>query len=364
MRLRASTFLPSTVVIELTYECNHNCIFCSCPWYADRGKFPVLEELTTSQWKETIKELADLGITSFAFTGGEALLKKGCLDLLEYTASLWVDKIETIEGELVTNTVHPDVYLLSNGILVDNKVMDILEKLNISLSLSLPGLNTFEEHTGFDNASLVLARFKEARRRGIPTTVNSTVTAKNIHELRNTLSSALLAGAGQVLINRFLPGGRGLSWADELSLTAPQVRSMLLEADDVLTRANRSGNLGTEIPLCLLNDISLETLQAGTRCSAAKGFFVIGPSGFIRVCNHSEVRLNHITDWKNLKHNSYWKTFTMKKYLPSECNSCNQFINCDGGCREAAHVTGGSVDSVDPVLLNEKLPYSLLPGTK
>ena len=26
--------LPSTAVLELTYRCNHECIFCSCPWYA------------------------------------------------------------------------------------------------------------------------------------------------------------------------------------------------------------------------------------------------------------------------------------------------------------------------------------------
>ncbi len=353
MRLRAPAFLPSTVVLELTYKCNHNCIFCSCPWYAPDGSFAELPELSTAQWKDVIGEMAGLGIASFAFTGGEALMRDDCLELLEFTSSLSVDKTETVNGKLITHTVHPEVYLLSNGVLVDRTVMDVLEKLNISLSMSLPGLSTFEEHTGFDNAAMVLEKFREAHRRGIPTTVNSTVTAKNAHELRNTLSAALLAGAGQLLMNRFLPGGRGLNYADDLVLTAAQVKEMLLEADDVLTRANRQGNLGTEIPLCLVDGLSLKTLHVGTRCSAAKGFFVIGPSGYVRVCNHSEVRLNHINDWKNLKHNDYWNTFTMKKYLPSECGGCRHMLNCDGGCREAAHIAGGSVDSVDPVLVGE-----------
>ncbi|MCD4707615.1 MAG: radical SAM protein [Candidatus Sabulitectum sp.] len=350
MRLRSPTFLPSTVVIELTYQCNHNCIFCSCPWYAPEGSFSLLPELSTAQCKKVINELCSLGIASFAFTGGEALMREDCIELLEYTSSLSVQKTETVDCELITHTVHPEVYLLSNGVLVDHKVMDVLERLNISLSMSLPGLSTFEEHTGYDNASMILDKFKEAHKRGIPTTVNSTVTALNLHELRSTLSAALLAGAGQLLMNRFLPGGRGLSHADSLTLTASQVRKMLLVADDVLTRANRLGNLGTEIPLCLVDDLSLETLHVGTRCSAAKGFFVIGPSGFVRVCNHSEVRLNHINDWKNLKHNEYWNTFTMRKYLPAECGGCRHILNCDGGCREAARITGGSVSSVDPVL--------------
>lgn len=353
MRLRAPTFLPSTAVLELTYKCNHNCIFCSCPWYAPDSSFAELPELSTSQWKEIIGEMASLGIASFAFTGGEALLRDDCLELLEFTSSLSVNKTETVNGKLITHAVHPEVYLLSNGVLVDKNVMDLLERLNISLSMSLPGLLTFEEHTGFDNAAMVLNKFKEAHRRGIPTTVNSTVTALNLHELQKTLSAALLAGAGQLLMNRFLPGGRGLTYAKKLLLTASQVKEILLVADDVLTRASRKGSIGTEIPLCLLNDIPLKTLHVSTRCSAAKGFFVIGPSGYVRVCNHSEVRLNHINDWKNLKHNNYWNTFTMKKYMPSECGGCNHILDCDGGCREAAHVAGGSVDSVDPVLVGE-----------
>ncbi len=363
MRLRSPSFLPSTVVLELTYKCNHNCIFCSCPWDAADNRFPRLPELTTNEWKTAIAELAGLGIASFAFTGGEALMREDCLELLEYTSSLSVEKTETIDGKLVTHTVHPDVYLLSNGLLVDDDVMDVLEKLHISLSMSLPGLSTFEEHTGCDNASMVLEKFREAHRRGIPTTVNSTVTALNIHELRKTLSAALLAGAGQLLMNRFLPGGRGLTNAEKMVLSAAQVKEMLLVADDVLTRANRQGNLGTEIPLCLVDDLSLKTLHVGTRCSAAKGFFVIGPSGFIRVCNHSEIRLNHINDWKNLKKNEYWNTFTMKRYLPSECGGCNHMLICDGGCREAAHISGGSVDSVDPVLVGED-SYIRLPENR
>ena len=359
MRLRSPSFLPSTVVIELTYLCNHECIFCSCPWDAADERFPKLPELSTEEWKDTIAEMASLGIASFAFTGGEALMREDCLELLEYTASLSVDKTETVDGELITHSVHPEVYLLSNGVLVDDKVMDTLERLHISLSMSLPGLSTFEEHTGFDNAMMVLEKFREAHKRGISTTVNSTVTAKNVHELRNTLSAAFLAGAGQLLMNRFLPGGRGLSYEDDLVLSATQVKDMLLVADDVLVRANRQGNLGTEIPFCLVEDLSLKTLHVGTRCSAAQGFFVIGPSGYVRVCNHSEVRLNHISEWKKLKENDYWKTFTMKKYLPSECSGCRYMLNCDGGCREAAHITGGAVDSVDPVLVGEIFP----PGT-
>ncbi len=350
MRIRSKSFLPSTAVLELTYRCNHNCLFCSCPWFAEGRGFEILPELDTVQWKYVLDELCRCGVSSLAVTGGEALLRDDCLELIEYASSLTTMKTETVDGVLTTSEVHPEIYLLSNGYPVNTEILEFLARLNIRLSLSLPGLSTYEEHTGYDHADLVLKIFRQASDMKISTTVNSTVTALNIHELRETLSAALLAGAGQLLMNRFLPGGRGLSNAHKLALSETQILEMLSTADDVLTRAGRYGNLGTEIPLCVLNKVELKTLEAGTRCSAAQGFFVIGPSGFVRVCNHSEIRLDHFMSWKELKHNEYWNTFRMRKYLPAECNDCSLKLDCDGGCREAAHITGGKVCSKDPLL--------------
>ncbi|MCK5115597.1 MAG: radical SAM protein [Candidatus Aegiribacteria sp.] len=349
MRLRSPSFLPPTAVLELTYMCNHHCIFCSCPWEADRG-FEKMEEMSTEQWQSVLEDLCELGVSSFAFTGGEALLREDCIALLDFASKLTALKTETVNGKLVQERKTPELYLLTNGSTLTDEILDFLAAKDIKLSISLPGLYTFEKHTGFDHADNVLQWFGKAKERDISTTVNSTVTALNINELPKTLSAAFLAGAGQLLMNRFLPGGRGLLYEDELVLNLEQVRGMLSTADDILVRANRTGHLGTEIPLCLLDGLELKKLQVGTRCSAARGFFVVGPSGYVRVCNHSEHRLNHITDWKNLKTNPYWKTFSMKKYLPASCRSCSRMTDCDGGCREAANVKLGSVDSPDPLL--------------
>jgi radical SAM protein with 4Fe4S-binding SPASM domain len=334
----------------MTYRCNHSCLFCSCPWEANARGFEKYEEMNTSQWKEILANLCDLGVSSFAFTGGEALLRDDCLELLDYAGTLEALKTETIDGELIQHRTIPDLYLLSNGSTLNDRIMDFLAEKGIKLSISLPGLSTFEKHTGFDHADMVLQWFRKAREKGVSTTVNSTVTSLNLFELEKTLSAAFLAGADQLLINRFLPGGRGLENEEELIMNFEQVREMLIKADDILVRANRNGNLGTEIPLCLLEGIELKKLKVGTRCSAGQGFFVVGPSGFVRVCNHSEHRLEHITNWKELKNNSYWNTFTQKKYLPTVCKDCGKMLDCDGGCREAANIKGGSVNSPDPLL--------------
>ena len=80
---------------------------------------------------------------------------------------------------------------------------------------------------------------------------------------------------------------------------------------------------------------------------------MIDPSGYIRACNHSPKRLNHFNDVENLKNNPYWKQFVLKDYLPPQCSGCDQMLDCDGGCREAAHICGGSVKSPDPLLAGQ-----------
>jgi radical SAM protein with 4Fe4S-binding SPASM domain len=309
-----------------------------------------MEELSTDDWKRVISLLCSRGVCNLAFTGGEALLREDAMELLGYAAGCRTEHVRTVEGQLVGSVEPPKLYLLSNGAPVTDDVLRFCADKGIRLSLSLPGLRTFEYHTGFDHADLVLAQFRKAEELGVGTTANITVTSKNLFELRETISVALLAGAGQVLLNRFLPGGRGLRNREDLSLDAGQLREMLQVADEVLTRAGRKGSMGTEMPVCLTGSMEFKTLNVSTRCSAAIRFFVVGPSGFIRVCNHSETRLAHIDDWETLKHDPYWKSFAMKRYMPDECADCRAKLGCDAGCREAAHITGGEITSLDPAV--------------
>lgn len=62
------------------------------------------------------------------------------------------------------------------------------------------------------------------------------------------------------------------------------------------------------------------------------------------------VRLEHLLSWKELKRNDYWRTFTMRDYLPADCMDCGMKLDCEDGCREAAYIIGGGVDSPDPLL--------------
>ena len=76
--------LPQSAVLELTYQCNHHCLFCSCPWYAPHSTYPKQRELDLQEWKEVVDRLYAEGVRSFSISGGEALLKEGMPELVKY----------------------------------------------------------------------------------------------------------------------------------------------------------------------------------------------------------------------------------------------------------------------------------------
>jgi hypothetical protein len=149
--------------------------------------------------------------------------------------------------------------------------LKFFKEMNVHLSMSLPGYLSFEEHTGVDNADYVLECFSKAKEIGLECTANITVTRKNYYELFETISLAIINGASDILLNRFLPGGRGLKYMNELCLSTEQINGMLDTAEEVLTLANRYGNVGTEIPKCIIASAnSYKRIHVGYLCAAAK----------------------------------------------------------------------------------------------
>ena len=326
--------LPDVAVLELTYRCNHSCTFCSCPWFAPDSNFKELPELSIKQWKRIITRIVEAGVDRIAFTGGEPLLKEGYRELVAHAAGTRVRD---------QNNRAPALYLLSNGRLMSSSVLQMCKEYGVALSMSLPGLNTFHEHTRAGRAKDILKWFGEAHNLGVRTTAGITVTKQNLGELYETIGEALLAGADQILLNRFLPGGRGLMFERKLALGRQEIQEMLDTAEEVLRMAGRYGHVGTELPACVVGETSrFKQLQVGSRCAAAVDFFVIDPSGYVRVCNHSPIRLTHVSRLERLANNPYWKRFVTRTYLPKACQNCNLSSSCDAGCRESAHITCGS----------------------
>jgi radical SAM protein with 4Fe4S-binding SPASM domain len=293
------------------------------------------------EWKRAVDILYQKGIQAFSISGGEALLKDCMPEIVEY-----------IHQEGLRRGKDNPIVLISNGLAMKEEYLHLFKRNNVHLSMSLPGYSTFKEHTGIDNADGVLGWFEKAKSIGLHTTVNVTVTQQNYHELFETISMGLINGASSVLLNRFLPGGRGLSYMNKLMLTPAQVNGMLDIAEEVLSLSNRYGNLGTEVAFCAIKQPQkYNRLQIGYQCAAAKGFFVIDPAGFVRTCNHSPHIVGHIFNQPMIKDSDYWELFAKSECKPTMCTGCKMISKCDCGCREVANILHGNPKEIDTSIL-------------
>jgi len=93
------------VVWNSTKRCNLKCIHC----YANATQIPADGELSTSEAKSFIQDLADFDVPVLLFSGGEPLLRVDVLELAIYARELGVRPVLSTNGTLITNRRAKDI---------------------------------------------------------------------------------------------------------------------------------------------------------------------------------------------------------------------------------------------------------------
>ena len=151
--MSSSVLLPEVAALELTYRCNHQCLFCSCPWEADAEY--KRDELSLDEWFVVIDCLLENGVQSITLTGGEPIARMDIKEIIRYIAAQNIP-----------------IVMISNGRAMDDGFLDFISRYNVSLCISVPGIKTFEAHTGIDNIEHVISLFEKAKKFGLKTTAN------------------------------------------------------------------------------------------------------------------------------------------------------------------------------------------------
>lgn len=144
--------------LSVTDKCNLCCSYCMPEGGIKHLKHE--EVLTFEETELILRVMADLGIKKLRFTGGEPLVKRGILDLINRAG-----QIEGIE-ELVITT---------NGVLLE-KSLEELKRAGIKrVNLSIDTLNRekYKKITGSDCLETVLSGMKAALEAGIQVKINS-----------------------------------------------------------------------------------------------------------------------------------------------------------------------------------------------
>lgn len=110
------------VVIELTQECNLECMHCG----SDCGSSPNKKELAVADWKKCLNELVDLGAKKVVFSGGEPTIKKGFEDLIRYA-----------------NNTGIKYGFITNGFHLEKSLIDTISKCKpFAVGISMDGLKS------------------------------------------------------------------------------------------------------------------------------------------------------------------------------------------------------------------------------
>ncbi len=161
--------------ISVTDRCNLRCTYCMPDGIE---LLPMAEILTFEEILRVCRQAVELGITRFKVTGGEPLVRRGCVGL--------IDRIRHLPGvEQVT--------LTTNGVLLREHLDALLDAGLDAVNISLDTLKRerFVEITGSDHLEEVLAAVDAAVRSGLQVKINTVLEQeKNAGEWQDILELA------------------------------------------------------------------------------------------------------------------------------------------------------------------------------
>ncbi|MGO7543273.1 radical SAM protein [Rhizobium ruizarguesonis] len=297
---------------HMTNRCQLECIHCytsSGPHVSDRG------ELTPERWIELVDAFADNGGEKILFTGGEALVYHGCIDVMRRAKERGLE-----------------VTLFSNGVLIKRYLQDLKEVADIvQISLDGPNAESHDAIRGAGSFRKAIGAIDMLLEAGIATRVSTTLMANNWPAIRDDFPNLIERYQDSGLTFRVSYGtmahGRGINLENRFD--EREVRRFV---DALLSKANPTDD----------RDKGPNVVQKVIGCGYAEQL-VVAPNGLIYPCHLMSGALGHIDEMPLPDITDYLKR-TVEAFSVRNrkgCGSCDLRNLCGGSCRvEDEKVTG------------------------
>jgi GTP 3',8-cyclase len=199
--------------ISVTDRCNLRCAYCMSP----EGVAPKSHDdvLRFEEIERFVRVVVGLGVGKFRLTGGEPLVRKGVVRLVELLARLpGVD----------------DLAMTTNGTLLAEHAVALraagLERLNISLDTLDP--RKFERITGRDELGRVLEGIAAARAAGFRRIKLNTLAVRGQTEDEIVPLARFARQNGlELRFIEYMPLGGGVEWSDDRVLAGGEILDTL-----------------------------------------------------------------------------------------------------------------------------------------
>lgn len=328
----------SNFVFEVTFKCNHNCLYCYNVWKSPKVRYPTSDELSTEQIKSLVLKLKkQTKIKYLAISGGEPLLREDIAEIIKFCSD---NRIET--------------NLLTNGSLLSEQNCEKCLQANTSI-FEVPLLTTNKqihyELTGQDNLKDIIQGIKNLKQHNCKLVIAFVATKLNIGHIKQTIETAIALGADGIMLNRFNAGGTGIRHFEKLRPPLDEIKEAFKILDKLAGYYGVGASAAVPIPKCLIDGKDFKNISFGYCPSGSKkSYFTIDPLGNVRVCNHSPTILGNLLedDFNTITANKFVKDF--QQALPAYCTNCKDAKSCWGGCKAAAQVYGDGIYDIDPFL--------------
>ncbi len=337
---------------EATIKCNLACAHCR-RLESDEA---VVTDLSTSQAKEVIEQLAQIGRTQpmmpvLVFSGGEPLCRADIFELIDYAKSLGITPALASNGTMINAEAAQkiaDSGVVRVAVSLDGATADVHNKLR-----QLEG--SFEK---------AIDGIKCLREKGIPFQVNITLTRHNAVQLEDVYKLAGSLGAVALHIFMLVPVGCGQVLAETDMLSPQQYEQKLIE----VCRLESLGQLqvkvtcGPHYERVIRQQGLYQDRKSGAvpgrgghggpskGCLAGLGVLFVGHQGDVFPCGYLPVKCGNVLEeplakiWHN---NEDLARMRDSNSLEGKCSVCGYRQIC-GGCRGRAYAATGNYMAEEP----------------
>lgn len=231
---------------EIIQRCPNNCIFCSSN--SDYTKNNIIDFPTIKRTIDFL--LANGGIKEISLSGGEPLLHPNIIQIISYCHHLGIYTTLYTSGIIEnTNKEHSDNPLIQKILdqYNDRKFSEI--SLNILQQLRQAGLNKivfdmqasevdeYNMQMGTkNNFAHLLKSMLNTSKFDFKTAIHFVPNKVNIHQFRDVVELAELAGIGEVRLLKFVPQGRGRENREILQLSADELTIFIRDCQSIKTK--------------------------------------------------------------------------------------------------------------------------------
>lgn len=303
---------PYRMDLALTYRCNNECAHC----YNARPR--DFAEISTSQWKEIIDRLWEIGIPHIVFTGGEPTLRSDLPDLISHAESkgqitgLNTNARRLIDTKFLVKLVdagldHVQITVESH----DAGIHDSMVHAPGAWKQTITGL-----HNALDTPLYVMT--------------NTTMLRQNSPYLEQTLDFLAEVGVPTIGLNALIYSGHGLSV--DTGLAERELPALLDLARQKTDLYGQRLIWYTPTQYCHFDPMQLELGVKG--CTAALYNMCVEPDGAVIPCqSYYQPVGNLLSDpWKDIWEHDLSKNLRQRHYILDKCTDCSLLAECGGGC--------------------------------